>query len=214
MNSGCALLRSRSGAVTLPLSLLLGCAFVASIGAWSLLRRERKAEELELHLLNCIGYRAQLFRDLQNRIEETNDAIRTTRAAIAASTLLPAALPELSAALLATVSLQDMDLTAYQFQSQTWWLARPCRGLALHSTSHAPRFVPWRRPAPDPIGPRPLELIPPGEGPHEFQIKSASGKIHRSAGARVLLDPPGDRWSSHWGGTARQPPTSIGTIPH
>jgi hypothetical protein len=113
-------LRNIEGAITLPLALMFGCALFATFGAWSILRQERKSEVLELGALNCIGYRAQLFRNLQNEIEGTNSAIQITRAAIAASSLLPAALPELVAALNATVSLQETSLAAYQVQSAAW----------------------------------------------------------------------------------------------
>ncbi len=191
------------GAVTLPLALLLGCALFATLGAWSLLRQERRAESLELDILNCIGYRAQLFRDLQNEIEDSNATIRATRAAIAASTLLPAALPELITALNAAASWQELSLTAYRIQSMTWRLAPPCRGGAGNSISEAPRNTPWRRPPPDPIGPLPLETIQPRGEAHEFSIRARAGRIKRSASAHVVFDSIRDRWTSHWGGRQR-----------
>jgi hypothetical protein len=208
-------LRNIEGAITLPLALMFGCALFATFGAWSILRQERKSEVLELGALNCIGYRAQLFRNLQNEIEGTNSAIQITRAAIAASSLLPAALPELVAALNATVSLQETSLAAYQVQSAAWPLAGPCRGLSLYSPGSALQNTPWRRPPPDPIGQQPLESTHPQGEFHDFSMHTRAGRIERSAFAHVVFDPQQDRWTSHWGRPPRSRPfIQGGTITH
>ena len=145
------LLSSQSGAVSLPLVLLLSVGFTASFGSWALLRTWHRLTSLQLRLDACVARTAEKLRTTQTQIEAANTRLKISRAAQLAGVVLPEALPALRAAAEVDARLQDLLLLNWQRTRVSWLLKRGCdaqadRPIALPE-------LPWVRNPRDSLGP-------------------------------------------------------------
>lgn len=189
----------QSGAISVPLLLLLGGTFSLGVGLWSVLRRERMAQRLQLQALSCVGLQALLFKDLQNAIETQNEEIQVLRASIAASIAAPEVLPPLRAALSSLVLAQDLSLAAHQAREFVWQLEPPCRDLGILPLVARHPAPGWQRPPADPLGPNPLKRPEGAPESFEFSMEARQRRIERHAFAHVLFERTTNTWTAAWG---------------
>jgi hypothetical protein len=189
---------SESGALSVPLALLLSATLAFGIGGWSLLHRWRVLAEVQLRLDRCTGQAAQDLKRAFERVQRLNQAIRAARATLAAGILVPEAAAAAREALQAAYAAQELVMAAWRAKQGYWLLRRGC-GKSGDIASPLPS-LPWTRDLPDVLGPKPVRW---SGSSSTFLIQAANGP--RRAAAKVLptegeLDEETEprRWSLEW----------------
>ena len=196
---------SQSGAVTVPL-VLLCCTFsLFGFGTWSLFRHERRTQELQLRLLDCVGGEALSLKALNHQIAVTNIEIRTTRVALAALGIEPSTQTLLREMLFVLTAAQDAAISIWKLRSHSWRLSRACRKISARAWFTEYPSPDWSRPPPDLLGPMPLEEAGQAINLFRFSIEGfqfgatrrAAAEVYRPTGKESLFD-EGPTWSARW----------------
>lgn len=179
-------MRREDGAVSAPLLVaLLGIAFM-SLGTWGVMRRWRQMAELQLRLDRCAGEAALELKGHLEAIESANRQMRALRAGEVAA--VPAgASAALEAALQAEVARQEVARARWRLRQARWLLERGCEGLGDLPSPLA--SMPWERPPPDALGPRPLRW-PPDRG-KRLLVQLAHAPRAAAAQVQPALDEDG-----------------------
>ncbi len=196
---------SQSGAVTVPL-ILLCCAFsLFGFGTWSLFRHERRTQELQLRLLDCVGGEALSLKALNHQIEVTNIEIRTTRVALAALGIEPSTQTLLREMLFVLTAAQNAAISIWKLRSHAWRFSRACRKISAHAWFTEYPSPDWSRPPPDLLGPMPLEEAGQPKNSFRFSIEGfrfgakrrAAAEVYRPTQKESLFD-EAPTWSARW----------------
>jgi hypothetical protein len=167
-----------SGALSVPLALLLSVSLTFGVAGWALLHRWRVLTEVQLRLDRCTGEAAQDLKRAFERTQRLNQAIRAARAALAASFILPEAAEAAREALRIASAAEDAVMTAWQVKRALWVVRRGC-GASGDRAWPLPR-LPWARDPPDLLGPKPARWAAESSS---FRIEASNGT--RRAAARV-----------------------------
>lgn len=185
--------KNQNGALQIFLLITLMTFCIGGFGIWSYFRKWRLLAATQIRLDRCIGKAAQDFRTTLNLIESYNLQIQGLRASIQAAEAYPALVPPLQAALLAVVSLQEVEKYKWEAKRVKWIITRGC-GKWTDQARKLPDLE-YQRDPPDSVGPQTLEW--PGEMPEEFffQIQNPP----RYAAALVTRSENGlQTWKAKW----------------
>jgi hypothetical protein len=180
--------KNETGALSLPLLAALMAISLAGMGTWGVMRHWRHVIELQLRLDRCVGEAALDLRQTLGRIEKENLAMEAARAAVAIGTVLaPEAAAALREALEAAVAAQEAEIGRWQIRRGLWIARRGC-GEESWLWTRAPALpkMPWHRPPPDVLGPKPLDWTG-GQEPLRIELARAP----RASAALVWIDPDG-----------------------
>ncbi|MGE0614527.1 MAG: hypothetical protein AB7P04_02715 [Bacteriovoracia bacterium] len=185
----------RRGFLSLVLAVTLALTAIATLGMLKLMQDWRRLTREQIALDRCTGKAALELKRTLNQTESLNREVERLRVAIAAATLQPAVAVPLRQALLVAVGAQTFLLGRWKFKQAQWFFPGACEGYR-HLPVPLPN-VPYTRPPPDGLGPRPLVWT---AAHHSLRIR-AEGKHRRAAaetwreGATTDVD---EKWKAKW----------------
>ena len=168
----------------------------AGLGVLGLMESRRSLTALQLELDRCA---ARHTLDLRERLEDVgrlNGRIRALRTTALAATLVPEAKAALTLALDGLAARQEFVRAAWLRDQAAWSLGIGCSRGPLNASPY-PGF-PWRRPPPDPLGPRPLEWIGPGSRRFGLILRQAPRAAATEVKGAEGDGPETNRWSVRW----------------
>ncbi len=178
------LLRNHQGSLHLPILVLILTLTFGGFGTWGFLRHWRLLVEIQLRLDQCVGLKAKALRNTLNSLASTNRKIHSLRTAIQWNPD-PRLTPLLQAALVFAAGQQEASKLQWTLQQGQWLLARGCGKRGDSAFALPPLQL--TRPAPDWIGPQPLQW--PRTVPKTFHVQA--NHPPRYAAAQVAnADPP------------------------